>query len=75
MSYFSEYGEITRMKMLPNTGMAFVCFKDRDGAKMAKEQAGNKTLKGKHLYIAYCEPKEQRQAHIEESKDKKAYEN
>ena len=36
-SYFSEFGEISSLKVETGAGRAFVCFKDRDGAKAAKE--------------------------------------
>jgi RNA recognition motif-containing protein len=36
-SYFSEFGEISSLKVVTGAGRAFVCFKDRDGAKAAKE--------------------------------------
>jgi hypothetical protein len=60
--------------VIPEAGRAFVCYDDREGARVAKEQAINKVFKGKHLFISYCEPKELRQVHIEEMMDKKAYE-
>jgi polyadenylate-binding protein len=75
MSYFSEYGKIKSMKVVPGAGQAFVCFVERDAARTAKEQAPNKQFKGRRMYVSYCEPKEQRQANLEESKDKRAYEN
>ena len=72
-SYFQEYGEISSIK-LPGPGTAFVCFKERDAARSAKESAVNKPLNGKNFYCTYCEPKELRMAHIEEQQDKRAYE-
>jgi polyadenylate-binding protein len=59
-SYFSEYGTIKSLKIVNGTGQAFVCYCDRESAKSAKEQAPNKTIKGKKLYVTYCEPKEVR---------------
>lgn len=73
-AFFSEFGKVTSIKVMPNIGRAFVCFQERDGARIAKEQAHVKLFKGKHLFINYCEPKELRQAQIEEMLDKKQYE-
>ncbi len=73
-NFFAEFGQIQSFKMCPPANAAFVCFKDREAAKYAKEQAPGKSLKGKHLYVAFCEVKEQRQVALEEVKDKKAYE-
>lgn len=59
-SYFAEYGTIKSIKVMSEVGRAFVCFEERNSAKMAKENARNKTFNGKVLFIDYCEPKELR---------------
>lgn len=35
--YFGEFGSIQSLKVMPGAGMAFVCYSDRDGARIAKE--------------------------------------
>ena len=60
--------------MLPEAMQCFVSFKDREGAREAKEACGKFLFCGKHLFANYCEPKESRQLAIEEKLDKKAYE-
>jgi len=51
-----------------------VSFKDREGARNAKEGCSKVQFMGRFLYVNYCEPKESRQLAIEEKLDKKAYE-
>jgi hypothetical protein len=52
----------------------FISFKDREGARLAKENCGKFQFLGRTLYANFCEPKESRQLAIEEKLDKKAYE-
>lgn len=49
-------------------------FKEREGARNAKEMCSKVQFMGRFLYANYCEPKESRQLQIEEKLDKKAYE-
>ena len=50
--------------------MGFVCFTDKEGAKRAVEEGPTKMFKGKTMFITYCQPREVRQAQLEEKKDK-----
>jgi RNA recognition motif-containing protein len=72
-AFFSEYGVILSIKVLPGAGMGFVCFTDKDGAKKAVEEGPNKIFKGRNMFITYCQPKEVRQVQLEEKKDKQIY--
>lgn len=36
-AYFSNFGEIRSSKLVPEASMGFVCFTERDAARMAKE--------------------------------------
>ena len=73
-TFFGEFGQVKNVKIVPGCGFGFVSFIDRESAKRAKDQAPLRFFKGKNLTINYCEPRESRQAHIEESMDKKVYE-
>ena len=70
-TFFGEFGQVKNVKIVPDRGFGFVSFFDKESAKRAKDQAPLKLFKGKNLTVNYCEPKESRQAHIE---DMKAYE-
>lgn len=54
--------------------MAFVSFTDRESARAAKQAASEILFKGRHLFLAFVEPRETRRLHFEEKIDKKAYE-
>lgn len=54
--------------------MAFVSFTDRESARAAKQATAEILFKGRHLYVAFVEPRETRRLHFEEKIDKKAYE-
>ena len=46
--------------MIPEAMSCFVSFKEREGARTAKEACGQFPFMGKHLYANYFEPKESR---------------
>jgi polyadenylate-binding protein len=69
---FGNFGSIRSSKLVPESGIGFVCFTDRDSARKAKETM-NLSLRGRELNIAHCEPKESRQKQLEELWDKKAF--
>jgi polyadenylate-binding protein len=73
--YFAEFGQVRSVKVLADKTRAFVCFNDRDSASRAKENAGQKLLNGQRIYSNFVIPKEVRQANIEETIDKRSYEN
>lgn len=58
--YFSQFGEVHGVKMMPEAFTCFVSFKDREGARIAKEACGQYQFMGKYLYANYFEPKESR---------------
>lgn len=60
--------------MLAEVGIAFVSFTDRESARAAKQAASEILFKGRHLYVAFTEPRETRRLHFEEKMDKKSYE-
>ena len=59
-SFFSNFGEIRSSKLVPEANMGFVCFTEREAARMAKENT-NLVLRNRTLNVSYCEPKESRQ--------------
>lgn len=62
------------MKVLPQIGVAFVCFKNRDHAAAAKaSNPAGSSLRGTNILISQCLIKEERQRQLEVEKDKKAY--
>lgn len=60
--------------MNPEACLAFVSFTDRESARAAKQAASEILFKGRHLMVAFVEPKETRRLHFEEKIDKKAFE-
>ncbi|CDW81947.1 polyadenylate-binding cytoplasmic and nuclear [Stylonychia lemnae] len=70
--YFSAFGELRNLKINPN-GYAYVCYKDREHARRAKEQAPQIPLNGQRLTVLFFEPKELRSLQIEEQMDMKQY--
>jgi len=72
--FFNQFGNVNNVKLLAETGMAFVSFTDRESARAAKQAAAEILFKGRHLFVAFVEPKETRRLHFEEKIDKKAYE-
>lgn len=59
-AFFSEFGQVKNVKIVPGCGFGFVSFHDRDSAKKAVGQAPHKFFNGKNLLVSYCQPKEQR---------------
>jgi len=53
-AFFSEFGEVKNVKIVPGCGFGFVSFHDRESAKNAKEQASARFFKGKNLMVNYC---------------------
>ena len=72
--FFTQFGNVNNAKILADAGMAFVSFTDRESARAAKQAASEILFKGRHLFVAFVEPKETRRLHFEEKIDKKAYE-
>jgi RNA recognition motif-containing protein len=59
--------------LIPELSLGFVCFNERESARMAKENI-NLVLRNRKLQVTYCEPKEQRQKHLEEMWDRRSFE-
>lgn len=72
-AFFKNFGEIRSTKLVPEASLGFVCFTDRESARMAKENA-NLVLRNRRLDVAFCEPKESRQKHLEEIWDRRVFE-
>ena len=72
--FFSQFGNVSNVKVLTDSSMAFVSFTDRESARAAKQAASEILFKGRNLYVAFVEPRETRRLHFEEKIDKKAYE-
>ena len=72
--FFQQFGHVNNVKVHSDASMAFVSFTDRESARAAKQGASDILFKGKHLFIAFVEPRETRRLHFEEKIDKKAYE-
>lgn len=72
--FFSQFGNVSNAKMNADASMAFVSFTDRESARAAKQATSEILFKGKHLFVAFVEPRETRRLHFEEKIDKKAYE-
>ena len=70
---FKNFGEIRSIKLVPEAGVGFVCFVDRESAKNAKE-SNNLFLHDRKMTAAFCEPKESRQKYLEETWDRRSYE-
>jgi RNA recognition motif-containing protein len=63
--FFSKFGEIRSSKIVPDAGIGFVCFKDRESAKMVKETP-DLIMNNCRMEASYCEPKESRLKRQEE---------
>ena len=59
-TFFSNFGQIRSTKLVPEIGIGFVCFMDRESARKAKETQ-NLLLRDRELSLTFCEPKESRQ--------------
>ncbi len=70
---FKNFGEIRSIKLVPEASVGFVCFRDRESAKNAKE-SNNLFLHDRKMTAAFCEPKESRQKYLEETWDRRSYE-
>jgi RNA recognition motif-containing protein len=55
--YFRNFGTIRSSKLIPEKGIGFVCYTDRECARNAKEH-GNAVLRNRRLDVNFCEPKE-----------------
>jgi RNA recognition motif-containing protein len=71
--FFSNFGEIRSSRIVSDAMLGFVCYKERESARKAKETP-NLVLRGRDILVFFCEPKETRQKQLEEKWDKKAYE-
>jgi RNA recognition motif-containing protein len=70
--FFSNFGEVRSVKLIPDHQIGFVCFMDREAARMAKENA-NLVLRNRRLDANFCEPKESRQKRQEELWDRRVF--
>ena len=71
-TFFGNFGEIRSSKLIPEASMGFVCFTEREAARMAKENQ-NLIPRNRTLNISYCEPKESRQKKQEAIWDRRVY--
>ena len=71
-AFFCKFGPVKSFKLQPN-GTAYVCYNDRETAKLALEQSRHLPFKGQVLHVNFYQPKEMRQLQIEESVDKRQY--
>jgi len=71
-TFFGNFGEIRSSKLLPEANCGFVCFTEREAARMAKENQ-NLVLRNRTLNVSYCEPKESRQKKQEAIWDRRVY--
>lgn len=55
--FFRNFGEIRSTKLIPEASLGFVCFIERESARMAKENT-NLVLRNIRLSVDFCEPKE-----------------
>jgi len=72
LSFFSKFGPVKSFRMQPN-GTAYVCYNDRETAKLALDQARHHLFMGHYLIVDFYQPKELRQLQMEESIDKRQY--
>ena len=72
--FFAQFGNVQNVKVIAEAQMGFVSFTDRESARAAKQAVSEILFKGRHLFVAFVEPKETRRLHFEEKIDKKAYE-
>lgn len=59
--YFSQFGQVNSIRVVPMSGIAYISFTTREAAKLAKD-SGASGLRGHRLEIDYCQIKELRQA-------------
>lgn len=71
-AFFSNFGEVRSTKLIPEHQIGFVCFMDREAARMAKENT-NLVLRNRRLDANFCEPKESRQKRQEELWDRRVF--
>lgn len=71
-SVFANFGEIKSCKVVPEASTGFVCFKEREAARMAKESP-ELVIRGRKLQVDFCEPKESRQKRQEEQYDRQQF--
>lgn len=70
--YFSGFGEVKSVKMIPEARIGFVCFVNKESAKAVLNHPDH-MLQGKKLTVAHCKPKEERHTEMEEKIDRQAY--
>lgn len=71
-AFFGNFGEVKSVKLIPDASIGFVCFNERESARMAKENA-ELVLRGRKMHADFCEPKESRQKRQEEQWDRQQY--
>jgi RNA recognition motif-containing protein len=64
---------LKNVKLTPN-GYAYVSFEDRESARKAREQTHMSHFNGSQIEVFFYEPRETRQAKLEEQIDKRAFE-
>lgn len=58
--FFETFGQVHGIKVMSEAQCAFVSFKDRESARMAKVGCTQHSFNGRFLYANFCEPKESR---------------
>ena len=71
-AFFKNFGDVRSVKLVPEAGIGFVCFTDRESARAAKDSQ-NLMLRNRKLIVSFCEPKESRQKTLEEVWDRRMY--
>jgi polyadenylate-binding protein len=71
-AFFKNFGEVRSCKVIPEASLGFVCFTEREAARMAKEQP-ELIFKNRKLCVEYCEPREMRQKKQEENWDRQNF--
>lgn len=71
--YFSNFGEVKSVKLIPEARTGFVCYVNKESAKNVLGHPDH-MLQGKKLFVAQCKPKEERHIEIEEKVDRRNYE-
>jgi len=50
-SYFTQFGTVKSIKVIPNTGIAYVSFLDMEAAKLAKDEPNRDGLRGNKIEV------------------------
>ena len=71
-AYFKNFGDVRSVKLVPEAGIGFVCYTDKESARTVKDSQ-NLMLRNRKLFVSFCEPKESRQKTMEEVWDRRMY--